>query len=101
MKQAIRLYKKTFGLTGDFTIENCRGCTLSADNNGHLIYLPKWTNDSKHLAILCHESTHVANRVLQQVGFKFPGWDNDEPFAYLQSYIFEHCLIQIYKAFPG
>lgn len=89
---AMAYYKKIFSLSGDMEIHDCRAVAVSADSNAHLIYLPKKPKTSRDFAALSHECVHVANRVLQQIGFKQCGWDNDEPQAYLQSYIFEQCL---------
>lgn len=95
VNEAIAYYRRVFRVSGDLSIHDCKGVTLTADNNAHLIFMPCWENDVDCFSVLSHESVHVANRVLQQIGCKQFGWDNDEPLAYLQSYVFENCLKRV------
>ena len=44
-----------------------------------------------HASIISHECTHVAMRVFEQIGQPIPYADNDETFAYLQSWIVGQC----------
>lgn len=57
---------------------------------GCLVYLPKGTP----LKILSHEADHCADWLFEQIGEDKRSYNNGEPYAYYQSWVFE-CLYKV------
>lgn len=49
-------------------------------------------NNFDDLGIFCHETFHAANYILNYIGAKIEKDNSNEPFAYLQEYIFRELL---------
>jgi hypothetical protein len=70
-------------------MEDANGVTL-ASGNGIII----WIESTDDLDALCHESIHAAKFLFGQKGV-LPSNENDEPLAYLATWIFKSCRKRI------
>lgn len=86
-QEMLDYHAKEMGLRSAFPMSSTASGSTYIRGRDVLIWLSPKSADK----IACHESIHAANYILEFIGFQFT-YENDEPQAYLASFI--HSWIQ-------
>lgn len=73
-------------------MQDCVGATIAHANGGIVVHLPKFGEDpTADIATLVHESVHVFQKIMQDVGEEEPGAETE---AYSIESIFQNLFVE-------